>query len=63
MSNDLLASAILPQDALMSSDSIKHLHPYITDNDRSLIFLIGTGTSMAGNSRAVISRPVILLRT
>ena len=61
MSNDLLAPAILTQDASMSSASIKHLRPYITDNDRSLIFFIGAGASVAGNT-GMPSTPALLNR-
>jgi NAD-dependent SIR2 family protein deacetylase len=41
---------ISEQDALISSKSIEKLRPYLTGPDRSLVFFVGAGASMAGNS-------------
>jgi hypothetical protein len=41
---------ISEQDALISSKSIDRLRPYIDGADRSLVFFVGAGASMAGNT-------------
>jgi len=47
---NFLSSAISQQDASISSRSIERLRPYITGGGHSLVFFVGAGASIAGNT-------------
>jgi len=50
MSKGILSPDISQQDASISLTSIQRLRPYLSGDDRSLVFFIGAGASAAGNT-------------
>ena len=55
----ILSPGISEFDSNVSAASIDRLHPYLTGSDRSLVFFIGAGASMAGNT-GMPSTPTLL---
>ncbi len=55
----ILSPGISESDSNVSAASIDRLHPYLTGSDRSLVFFIGAGASMAGNT-GMPSTPTLL---
>lgn len=51
MSNNILSPQLSREAKVISTKSIKRLRPYIFDKNRSLVFFVGAGVSMAGNTR------------
>lgn len=51
----------ITQDALTSAANTKRLQPYLTGQDRSLVFFVGAGASVAGNT-GMPSTPALLHR-
>jgi hypothetical protein len=50
MNQTILSLNISPTDSKISSTSIELLRPYLTGDDRSLVFFVGAGASLAGNT-------------
>ncbi|MCG3145727.1 MAG: hypothetical protein HONDAALG_03400 [Gammaproteobacteria bacterium] len=59
MKQAILSPAISKIDTEVSSASINLLRPYLTSSDRSLVFFVGAGASMAGNT-GMPSTPTLL---
>ncbi len=59
MNESFLSMRISEQDASVSSRSIELLRPYIMDDNHSLVFFVGAGASMAGNT-GIPSTPSLL---
>lgn len=62
--NIIRASEISEQDAKVSLSSLRRLRPYITGNERSMVFFIGAGASSAGatgmpGAQALINRLLV----
>ncbi|MBM4431015.1 MAG: hypothetical protein FJ026_11815 [Chloroflexi bacterium] len=51
MDDTILSPDIRPQDAAVSSAGIVRLRSCITGGDRSLVFFVGAGASVAGNTQ------------
>lgn len=59
ISEGILSPGISQDDASISQASIELLRPYLTGDDRSLVFFVGAGASAAGNTQ-MPSTPVLL---
>ena len=60
MNPAILSPKISQADSLISSTSLELLRPYLlTDNNRSLVFFVGAGASIAGNT-GMPSTPTLL---
>lgn len=51
MVNNILSPLLSHEATAISTKSIERLRPYIFDKGRSLVFFVGAGASMAGNTR------------
>jgi hypothetical protein len=61
MNNHLLAAEISKEDSFISSVNIDLLFPYLFEEDRSLVFFVGAGASVAGNT-GMPSTPSLLFQ-
>jgi hypothetical protein len=61
MNKHLLAAEISKEDRSISSANIDLLSPYLFEDDRSLVFFVGAGASIAGNT-GMPSTPSLLFQ-
>jgi hypothetical protein len=61
MNKYLLADGTSIEDKFISAANIDLLSPYISDSDRSLVFFVGAGASLAGNT-GMPSTPSLLFQ-